>query len=90
MIYASKISNGHLKQAITISFSYVSNGLYNFLGPSALAMQAMSKNARLLCGNQTEIARAKSQHGPHIIRDGKGRISLGFHFFHCYSLCKLD
>ena len=53
-------------------------------------MQAMPKNARLLCEKQTENSKGKSQHGPYIIRDGKGRVSLGFHFFHCYSLCELD
>jgi hypothetical protein len=76
----------HLKQANYHFMFLCFKWIIHFLGPSALPMQAMPKNARLLCEN----SKGKSQHGPYIIRDGKGRVSLGFHFFHCYSLCKLD
>jgi hypothetical protein len=92
MIYASKIDNGHLEQA-NYYFVFLSFGwIIQFLGPSALPIEAVSKNARLLCEKQTETARTKgkSQHRSHIIRDGKGRLSLGFHFFHCHPLCQLD
>jgi hypothetical protein len=46
MMYASKIGNGQANYY----FMFLSIGwIIQFLGPSALPIEAMSKNARLLC-----------------------------------------